>query len=285
MPGLAGRFSTTVKAKISKLLDRAEDPAETLDYGYQKQVELLQNVKKGIADVVTSKKRLQMQSGKLEESVAKLDTQARQALAAGREDLARTALERKTLAQNELQTLDQQVAELEKQQEQLTDNEKKMQAKIETFRTKKEVIKAQYSAAEAQVRISEAATGVGEQMADVGLAMQRAVDKTENMKARADAVQELEAAGTFDDLTAIGSGDDDIDRQLKELSSSSVVDDELSKMKAELGTGTTPLGLTSVPPATVLIAPPAGGTSGTGRATGRRRPGTTSTRAPRPCPS
>jgi phage shock protein A len=55
MPGLAGRMSTVVKSKISKLLDRAEDPSETLDYGYQKQVELLQNVKKGIADVVTSK--------------------------------------------------------------------------------------------------------------------------------------------------------------------------------------------------------------------------------------
>src|SRR5881296_3919916 len=208
MAGLMSRAMLVVKSKFSKMLDRAENPTETLDYSYQKQLELLQNVKRGIADVVTSKKRLQMQSDKLEQSVAKLDTQARQALAAGREDLARTALERKTLAQNELQTLDQQVAELEKQQEQLTDNEKKMQAKIETFRTKKEVIKAQYSAAEAQVRISEAANGVGEQMADLGLAIQRAIDKTENMKARADAVSELESAGTFDDLTALGSGQD-----------------------------------------------------------------------------
>ena len=106
MPGLGGRMSTVIKAKISKMLDRAEDPGETLDYGYQKQVELLQNVKKGIADVVTSKKRLQMQSSKLEQQVVKLDTQARQALAQGREDLARTALERKTLAQTELQSLD-----------------------------------------------------------------------------------------------------------------------------------------------------------------------------------
>src|SRR5438874_4862078 len=143
-------MSTVIKAKVSKLLDRAEDPGETLDYGYQKQVELLQNVKKGIADVVTSKKRLQMQSEKIEQSVAKLDTQARQALAAGREDLARTALERKNLAQNELQSLDTQVTELERQQSALVDNEQKMKAKIETFRTKKEVIKAQYSAAQAQ---------------------------------------------------------------------------------------------------------------------------------------
>jgi phage shock protein A len=237
MAGLAGRMSTVIKAKISKVLDRAEDPAETLDYSYQKQLESLQNVKKGIADVVTAKKRLQMQSQKLEQSVVKLDTQARQALAAGNEELARTALERKNVAQTELQSLDQQITDLEAQQQKLTDSEAKLRTKIEAFRTKKEVIKAQYSAAEAQVRISEAATGVGEQMADVGLAMQRAVDKTEQMRARADAVAELEAAGTFEDLTALGSGEDDIDRQLKELSSQSAVDSDLARMKAELSAG------------------------------------------------
>ena len=237
MAGLTGRLSTVVKAKVSKLLDRAEDPAETLDYSYQRQVEQLQNVKKGIADVVTAKKRLQMQETSLQRSVVKLDTQARQALSSGNEELARTALERKNVAQTELQSLDTQVTELETQQEKLSDSEKQLRAKIEAFRTKKEVIKAQYSAAEAQVRISEAATGVGEQMADVGLAMQRAVDKTENMKARADAVAELESAGTFDDLTALGSGEDDIDRQLKQLSSSSAVDEDLAKMKGEVGQG------------------------------------------------
>jgi phage shock protein A len=237
MPGMGGRMSTVIKAKISRLLDKAEDPGETLDYSYQKQLESLQNVKKGIADVVTAKKRLQMQSQKLEGSVVKLDTQARQALAAGNEELARTALERKNVAQTELQSLDQQVVELESQQQRLTDSEQKLRQKIEAFRTKKEVIKAQYSAAEAQVRISEAATGVGEQMADVGLAMQRATDKTEQMRARADAVAELEAAGTFEDLTALGPGQDDIDRQLHELSSHSEVEDELAKMKAELGPG------------------------------------------------
>ena len=237
MPGLAGRMSTVVKAKISKLLDKAEDPAETLDYGYQKQVEMLQNVKKGIADVATSKKRLQMQSSKIEQQVVKLDTQARQALSQGREDLARMALERKTLAQTELQSLDTQVKELEAQQEQLTANERKLRTKIEQFRTKKEVIKAQYSAAEAQVRISEAANGVGEEMADLGLAIQRAEDKTETMRARASAVEELEKAGTFDDLTQLGGGQDDIDRELSQLTSGVQVDDELAKMKAELGSG------------------------------------------------
>ena len=131
MPGLAGRMSTTIKAKISKMLDRAEDPAETLDYGYRKQQEHLQQVKKGIADVVTAKKRIQMTSKKLEEQIVKLDTQARQALSQNREDLARLALERKTAIQTELQSLDTQVTQLEQQQEQLIENEKKLRAKIE----------------------------------------------------------------------------------------------------------------------------------------------------------
>src|ERR1051325_3234775 len=240
MPGMTGRMSTVIKAKISRLLDKAEDPGETLDYSYQKQLESLQNVKKGIADVVTAKKRLQMQSSKLEQSVVKLDTQARQALSQGNEELARIALERKNVAQTELQSLDQQVTELEAQQQKLIDSEQKLRTKIESFRTKKEVIKAQYNAAEAQVRISEAATGVGEEMADVGLAMQRAVDKTEQMKARAGAMDELEAAGAFDDNLSLTAGQDDIDRQLHELTSQSAVDDDLAKMKAELGQGTTP---------------------------------------------
>ena len=258
MAGLAGRMSVVVKAKISKLLDKAEDPSETLEYSYQKQIELLQNVKKGIADVVTSKKRLQLQAEKLQQNVVKLDTQARQALAAGNEDLARAALERKTLAQTELQNLDPQIAELEATQEKLIENEKKLRAKIDAFRTKKEVVKAQYSAAEAQVKISEAASGVGEQMADVGLAMQRAVDKTENMRARASAVEELEAAGTFEDVTQLGGGNDDIDRQLAQLTSATAVDDELAKMKAELGGGTAPAELgTGAPAADAAPAPDA----------------------------
>ena len=235
MPGLMSRASTVVRAKFSKLLDRAEDPGETLDYSYEQQLQLLQNVKRGVADVVTAKKRLQLQTDQLEKSVVKLETQARQALAAGREDLARAALERKTTVQQQLQGLDQQVQQLEEQQEKLVASERQLSAKIEAFRSQKEVIKAQYSAAEAQVRIGEAATGIGEQMADTGLAIQRARDKTEQMQARAGAVEELVAAGTLEDFT---TGDQtQLDRELAQLSSGSQVDSELERMKAELGAG------------------------------------------------
>src|SRR5206468_12994481 len=161
----------------------------------------------------------------LEQSVVKLETQARQALAANREDLARQALERKAAVQQQLQGLDQQIQRLEAQQEKLVSSEQQLQAKIEAFRTQKEVIKAQYSAAEAQVKIGEASTGIGEQMADTGLAIQRAEDKTEQMQARAAAVDELVSSGALEDFTS--GGETDLDRELTQLASKGQVDSEL----------------------------------------------------------
>ncbi len=239
MPGLTGRVATEIKAKISQLLDSAEDPAQTLDYAYERQLEEVQNVRRGVADVVTAKKRLQSQEATLKRRADKLDAQARQAMSAGQEDLARAALERKHLISGEVDSLDQQVAELESEQQKLTDAEQQLRAKVAAFRSKKEVIKAQYSAAEARVRISEAATGVGDEMTDVGLSIRRVIEKTEDMKARASAVEGLEAAGTFEDLTALGPGQDDIDRQLEQLGAKTAVDDEFTKLKAELGRSAT----------------------------------------------
>ena len=237
MPGLWQRFMLIFRAKASKALDRAENPNETLDYSYEQQLQQLQNVKRGIADVTTAKKRLELQYTSMEQQVEKLDGQARQALQAGREDLAREALTRKAAVQGQLQDIMSQGQQLEAQQQKLIEGERTLQAKVESFRTQKEVIKAQYSAAEAQVRIGEAASGIGYQMQDVGLAIERAKDKTQQMQARANAIDELTSAGALEDIT--GSGDD-IDRQLAQISQSGQVDDELAKMKAELGQGEAP---------------------------------------------
>jgi len=233
MAGLMERTMNIIKAKWSKLLDRTEKPSEQLDYSYEKQLELLQNVKRGVADVVTAKKRLELQTQSLEQNVVKLDTQARQ-VAQGREDLARQALERKSAAQSQLQGLDGQIKGLEAQQEKLVASEQQLSARVEAFRSEKEVIKAQYSAAEAQVRIGEAATGIGEQMSDTGAAIQRAKDKTQEMQARADAIDELTASGALEDFT---SDQSPLDRELAQMASQSQVDQELEKLKKEVGTG------------------------------------------------
>jgi phage shock protein A len=234
MAGLMQRMMLLFKAKFSKALDRAENPSETLDYSYERQVELLQNVKRGIADVVTAKKRLQLQSSQLEKGLVKLETQARQAISMNREDLARVALERKSGAQQELRSLDEQVAQLEDQQAQLVANEKALQAKIHAFRSQKEVMKAQYAAAEARVRVGEATTGIGGEFQDIGLAVERAREKTDQMTARADALEELTSSGALEDLTG---SETHLDRELARLSSEAEVESELSKLKAELASG------------------------------------------------
>jgi phage shock protein A len=229
---LMSRASLVVKAKLSRALDNAESPDETLDYSYERQLDLLRHVKQGIADVVTAKKRLQLQASQLEQSIPVLDTQARQAMAQRREDLARAALERKALVQTQLQALDAQVEQLEGQQEKLIGSERQLAAKVGAFRTQKEVIKAQYSAAEAQVRIGEAVSGIGEQMADTGLAIERARDKTDQMQARAEAMGELISTGGLEDVM---SGETPLDRELAALGTQSVVDSELARLKSELG--------------------------------------------------
>jgi phage shock protein A len=193
---------------------------------------MLQGVKRGVAEVATSKKRLQLQRSKLMQNIDKLAGQARDAIKSDREDLARLALERKGALDIQVQGLDQEIADLEKEQDKLVAAEKRLSTKVEIFRTKKESIKAQYSAAEAQVKINESVSGISEEMADVGLAVERAENKTEDMKARASALDELIETGTLDDITSSG---DDIDRELAKISAESNVEMELAKLRQEEG--------------------------------------------------
>lgn len=233
--GLMKRFTDIFRAKTSKMLDKAEDPRETLDYSYERQLEMVQKVRRGLADVATSRKRLEMQVTQLTGSQAKLTEQARQAMTAGREDLAREALTRKAGLDGQVASLNTQHDQLNAEEQKLTLALQRLQAKVEAFRTKKETIKATYTAAEASTKIGEAVSGLSEEMGDVGLAVQRAEDKTAQMQARAGAVDALIASGALDDVTA--EPNDDISNELAKLSASSSVDADLAKLKAELGPG------------------------------------------------
>jgi phage shock protein A len=229
--GLLDRMSTVIGAKMNKIIGKLEDPRETLDYSYEKQLELLQNVKRGVADVTTSKKRLELQKAKLQMSMDQSDAQAKDAVKAGRDDLAKMALERKVALQAQAASLDQQIADLTAEQQKLMAAESRLATKVESFRAKKETIKAQYSAAEAQVKVTESVTGISEEMADVGLAVERAENKTEEMKARSAALDELLESGILEDYT----GGDKIERELAKAKAQTDVEAELARLKAEAG--------------------------------------------------
>ncbi|MBI3745227.1 MAG: PspA/IM30 family protein [Chloroflexi bacterium] len=237
--GLFNRTRTIVEAKLNALVGAAEDPRETLDLSYEKQRDMLQQVQRGLIEVTTAKRRLQLQAAQLDTGIKAADGQAQQALAAGREDLARAALERKQLLAGQQAGLEQQITDVQAQQDKLTAAEARLAAKIEAFRNQKEVIKAQYSASEAEVKMGEAFTGVSEEMADVGLAVDRATAKTQEMQARAGAIDELVQQGALSDVSAAS---DPIQAELERTSRSASVEAELAALKHRVGTAAPAVG-------------------------------------------
>ncbi len=228
--GLLNRITEVIKQKTNALLNKYEDPRQALDYSYVKQRELVNQLRRDMAEVVTSKKRLEMQKARLWDNVRTLDEQARRALDSDREDLAKLALERKNANLVQMQELDRQIEDMQLEQAKLEQTEKRLSTKVQEFKSRKEVIKAKYSSAEAQVRIKESLTGISEEMSDVGIAMNRAEEKAERMKSKALALDEMIDSGV---LTDYSSDKDEIETELKKITVDRSVEEELAKLKAE----------------------------------------------------
>jgi phage shock protein A len=221
-------FST----KASSALDRAEDPRQVLDYAYSQQQQLLVKLRQGLVDVATSKQQLEQQTKKLEARVPQLDDQARRAVKAGRDDLARVALERKRTALAEMEGLTVQIAEVGAEERRLADQGRALQVRIEEFRTRRDVVSARYSAAEAEIKVKEALSGVSGELAELGMAVGRAEEKADRLQARAKALDSLVDVGA---LPPPGGGDY-VEAELRRLTSGSEIDAELGRLKAEMGT-------------------------------------------------
>jgi phage shock protein A len=224
------RLSMVFQQKANRVLDKAENPAEALDLSYEKMLENLQRVRRSIADVLTSQKRLEAQRDTLQQQLDTLQGHARLALQQGQEDVARTALTRAQLVKGQVDGLDPQIEQLRQQEQQLEVVGEKLRAKVEAFRGQRETMKAQYSAAKASTQAMEGVTGLSEQMADVSLMIDRAQGKVADMKARAAAVGQLAESGALD---ALGPGDD-LEARLRISSADAAVDRELLEMKRQL---------------------------------------------------
>lgn len=226
---LISRLRTIFRIKATRAVDRLEDPREALDDSYDQQVRMLQQVRHGLAEVATGKKRIELQGQEMGVRYQRLTTQAQEALSQGREDLARTALERRFLLERQVATVRDQHAALLQQQTQLQENERRLAERVATFRTEKETIKATYTASEAQVRANEAAAGLGSYMSDVGANLNRAKDRVAQMQARAAATDELLASGALEYLA--GPPDADLERQLSDGAAKTEVERQLQAIK------------------------------------------------------
>jgi phage shock protein A len=190
---------------------------------------MLQQVRQGLAEVATGKKRIELQGQEMGVRYERLTAQAQEALSQGREDLARTALERRFLLERQVATVRDQHAALVQQQAQLQENERRLAERVATFRTEKETIKATYTASEAQVRANEAAAGLGSYMSDVGANLNRAKDRVAQMQARAAATDELLASGALENIA--GPPDADLERQLSDGAAKTEVERQLQEIK------------------------------------------------------
>jgi len=144
--------------------------------------------------------------------------------------MARLALQRRQVVINELQTLERQLAEVEKEDAALAMIEQRLSGQIEAFAARQEVIKARFSAAEAQVRINEAMTGVSQDFADLTATLQRAEHTTDEMQARATAIDRLVQGGDLDAIS-FGTGSDAIDRRYQSLGADEDVERQLDALR------------------------------------------------------
>ncbi len=220
-----------LEAKVNKLLSKAEDPSETLDLSYEKMLTSLQESKRHLADVITERVSLENQMAQAQKQAAKAEEDARMALHANREDLARSALNEKQNALHKVAALQEAHAQVAAQAQKLTDYEQALQERIEKFRTQKEVMKSQMAAAQAEVQVTQSLTGLGHGLDDAGDALRRMQDRTAHEQARAQAMNGLLESGAISDPLDQRT---QTEREMDQLRASSGVEDEIARMKAEL---------------------------------------------------
>ncbi len=223
------RAAEVIEAKFNKLINAAEDPNEQLDLSYEKMLAGLQETRRHLADVVTEQKVLEQQMETTQADIARHEADAKLALQSNREDLARSALTQKQAATVKLASLTEARDNIATQVQKLVEYEHKFQDRIDAFRTQKEVLKSQYGSAEAQVKVNESMSGLSEKLGGVGESVRRAKDKTEQMQARAQAMDTLAESGALDD----GDERSPAERELAKLRSGESVDAELARLKGE----------------------------------------------------
>jgi phage shock protein A len=241
MRNLRSRLSLFFNIKSNAALDSLEDPVEVLDYAYGEQQVHLRSVRRGLVEVATARQQLEQQAERLRTRASRFEQQARRALRAGREDLARRALERKQAALAETGALDSQLLSISRDEERLRAAEQQLAQRVERFKFHRSVAAARYAAAEAQVGVGEALSGIGgytSEETELSIAVERSEERIEQMSARAVAITAITAD--------VG---DPVESELEAFESAQAVQQELDALKRELSQEETERRAQSEPPA------------------------------------
>jgi len=228
---LSARVKAVIRSKTYRPPE-PEDPRQALETSYERQLHLLQDVRRGLAEVATAKKRIELQVAEIGGRYDRLGAQAYDAVAQERDDLARIALTRRAAVESQVKMLREQHAALAAQEAQLIANQQRLAERIETFRIQKEAFTATYAASEAQARANEAIAGLGGTMVEAAQTLQQAQARVQQVRARALATEELLASGALADFS--GASDAELDRQITEVARAAIVDTQLAAIKQEV---------------------------------------------------
>ncbi len=193
-----GLLDRTLRVWLRALFQPAEDPRQTFAYSYERQRRMLERVQVALKEIQKTESRLASMAVELETKLPLLEDQARQAIGRGREDLARNALERRAVAEMELENIRAQMEEVGLEERRLSLVESRLSSRIEAFYSRQEVTAARFSAAEAQVQIQEALTGLSDELADLGKSLDMTEARTTRMQAKAYAIDRLVAEGLLE---------------------------------------------------------------------------------------
>ncbi len=192
------RIRSLFSQKVTAALDRAEDPRESLELAYRKQLGQLQTVRRSVADVLTSQKRLEIEVRDVRATENRLRGQAADAVRRGSDDDARRLLTRAAANRAIGDRLDRNIAEIKEQLRMLEDLVAQLGARVEAFRAHKETARAQFTASSASVRAGEALTGISADTQDLGPMVERAHQKLLDLQARAAAIEQLAGQSSVD---------------------------------------------------------------------------------------
>ena len=224
--GILDRFTTIVKANINELLDKAEDPAKMVDQYLVDLTESLADVKRETAGVMAEEARTKRAADANADEVARMEDLAKKALKAGNEGDARVFLAKK-------QKLETAGAELQKAADAAKANADKMRqmhdklvSDIEDLKSRRETIKAKMAVAKTQEKVAGYTSGADKAESAIE-AFNRMEEKADKMLDTADAMAEL-TAEPVDDAETLAE-------KYAGAANDAAVDDELARLKAEMG--------------------------------------------------
>lgn len=224
--GILDRFTDIIKANINDLLDRAEDPAKMIDQYMRELTDNLAEVKEETAAVMAEESRTKRLVDQNAAEVAKYQGLARRALEAGNEGDARVFLAKKQELESKGQALSTTYEAAKANAQKMRDLHDKLVTDIETLNGRREAIKAKVSVAKTQSKVNEFSSGADK--------AEGAMAAFARMEAKAD--QMLDQANAEAELSkSAGDRAAELEAQYAAAGNTKAVDDELARLKVEMG--------------------------------------------------